>query len=232
MNFYLLQFIGKVISFIFVTMLSVIPAYNVKTDTYIVSSLLTETNIYVYEEPINYETTYTYNSKLPSTYKRVVSEGIVGTVYYDKMTNKELFKKAPVSKVIEIGTGKAGNYTGRVTGYTAYCEGCSPSGTVACSTKSNQDHSLITDSLYYEDAEYGKVRIIAAAVKEFACGTIIYIENGRVAPFYAIVMDRGYAMNKAWSDGQMLVDISTNSVKEAESITSSNIKFSVRRWGW
>lgn len=230
MNLYIIQFIGKVASFVFVTLLSLIPSYNIGKETYVISSLLTETNTYVYEEEINFETKYTYNQKVPSTYKRIVNEGINGTVYYDKMTNKKLFTKEPISKTIEVGTGKAGVYYGRITGYTAYCEGCS--GTVSCNTKIGKNHSLITDGLYYQDDQYGKIRILAAPTKEFPCGTIIHLEGGRTADFYAIVLDRGYAMNKAWSDGSVLIDVAVSSKQEAFSITSGNIKFNVARWGW
>lgn len=71
---------------------------------------------------------------------------------------------------------------GNLTGYGADCYGCS--GITA------SGHNLI-DSMYYDDSEFGTVRILAAD-KEFPFYSIFRVSGiSGMDPFIAIVLDRG-----------------------------------------
>ncbi len=121
-----------------------------------------------------------------------------------------------------------------MTGYGPDCPGCSKVGNVACKTREGKKHSLISDGIYYNDKEFGKVRIVAADKSAFSCGTVLKINNPRAGVFYAIVLDTGYTMRKAWKEGVVWMDLAFESQASAAKagVTSSNTKFEVQRWGW
>ena len=181
-----------------------------------------------------YETDYIYVENMPSTAEPVViSEGINGLDYtYDGLNYVHLSDKK--NEVLKVGTGKQGNYTGKLTGYGPDCPGCSKVGNVACKIKSGANHSLINDGLYYSDQEYNKVRILAADNTAFPCGTIVKVDNGKLDTFYGIVLDSGSAMRGAWKEGKVWMDLAFSTQAEARTggATSSNTKFEVQRWGW
>ena len=182
-----------------------------------------------------YDTEYIYVSKRPSTAdKRVVSEGTNGLRYtYDGINYISLGEKK--NEVVEVGTGEAGVFKGRLTGYGPDCPGCSSVGHVSCTTREGRSHSLIYDGLYYKDYEYGSLRIVAADHMKFPCGTVVEIDNGILPKFTAIVLDTGIAMRNAWRyDGVVWMDVSYSSQREAltAGATSLNTTFSVQRWGW
>lgn len=182
-----------------------------------------------------YKTETKYNSKLPKNVTNVLTEGQNGVEYIiddDTLQVQEL-----VNKVIEKGTGEIGNYTGRLSGYGPDCTGCSGTGGLACKTKTGGKHNLVTDGIYYEDEEYGKVRIVAAALKKFPCGTMIEIMKPGKDPFYAVVMDTGSTMANKWNEGIVWMDLAYSTEKDktvfaADDLTGTNISFSVKRWGW
>lgn len=182
-------------------------------------------------EIVPYQSTTVYNSKLPSTITKVLVPGEVGinTLKDSQM----VIVKEPVTEVIEKGTGPAGEFVGKITGYGPDCNGCSKTGTVACQTKNKTSHSLISNGIYYEDEEYGMVRILSAT-SAFPCGTIIKIDDGKIEAFYGIVLDRGGSMNTAWKNGSVWIDLAYASIAEARkgNISGNNIKFSVQRWGF
>lgn len=181
-----------------------------------------------------YNTDYVYIENMPSTADPIViSEGINGLDYtYDGLTYVHLSDKK--NEVVQVGTGRAGNYSGRLTGYGPDCPGCSLVGNVACKTKEGTNHSLITNGLYYNDEVYGSVRVLAADNSAFPCGTIVKVDNGVLKEFYGIVLDSGSTMRNAWRDGVVWMDLAFSSQKEALTggATSSNTKFAVQRWGW
>lgn len=182
-----------------------------------------------------YGTEYVYNESIPSTAEPIVLvEGVNGLEYtYDGLTYKKLSDVK--NQVIQVGSGKEGEYTGRLTGYGPDCPGCSPVGNVACRTKEGTNHSLTYDGLYYTDEVYGSIRILAADHTAFPCGTIVKVDNGILDEFYGIVLDTGIAMRNAWrNEGMVWMDLAYTSQKEAltAGATSSNTKFSVQRWGW
>ena len=75
-------------------------------------------------------------------------------------------------------------YVWNVTNYLAECEGCS--GAVACDPWPD----VRNGNIYFKDATYGAVRIIAAD-KSLPCGSIVKIYSIYNEPLIAIVLDRG-----------------------------------------
>ena len=85
-----------------------------------------------------------------------------------------------------------------MTGYGADCQGCSGLGTLACKTKNGSYYSLTQNGMNYTDDEYGEVRIIAAALDKFPCGTIIKVDNPNLGTFNA------YRIRYWWSYAKCL----------------------------
>lgn len=181
-----------------------------------------------------YGTDYVYVENMPSTAAPVVlEEGINGLDYtYDGLNYVHLSDKK--NEVVQVGSGKAGEFTGRLTGYGPDCPGCSTVGNVSCLTKEGKRHSLINNGLYYKDSVYGEVRILAADNGAFPCGTIVKVNNGILSEFYGIVLDTGITMRRAIKEGVVWMDLAFSTEAEAKvgGATSSKTKFSVQRWGW
>ena len=230
---YLLQVLFKWIQVMFVSLLSLFStSFYQEIDMFFdISSSERDTNIVNNVTP--YTTIVKYNSKLPSNLSNVLTEGVVGLSYVNSDDEVTVVQEMS-PEVVEKGSGAYGLYTGTLTGYGPDCVGCSKVGNVACFTKNKENHSLITDGIYYIDDEYGKVRIVAAA-KAFPCGTIVQITKKGQTPFYAIVLDRGGSMNSAWSEGRVWMDLAyeSNVMAGSDNLTGrNNIEFSVQRWGW
>ena len=181
-----------------------------------------------------YDTEYVYSANMPSTADPLtLVEGINGLDYtYDGLTYTHLSDK--VNEVVQVGTGAQGIYNGKMTGYGPDCPGCSVVGNVSCRTREGLNHSLTSDGLYYIDSVYGNLRILAADHSIFPCGTVVKVNNGVLNEFYGIVLDTGYAMRNAWTQGIIWMDLAFSSQAEALTggATSSNTSFSVQRWGW
>lgn len=144
-----------------------------------------------------------------------------------------LKEEQPVSTT-KTNSKTLSEYTGRLTGYGPDCVGCSKVGNVACRTREKKAHSLIKDGIYYNDKQYGKVRILAAATSKFKCGTIVVVKKPGMQPFTGIVLDTGGSMRQAWAKGDVWMDLaySSNAMAGSDKLTGKNIKFSVQRWGW
>ena len=181
---------------------------------------------------LKYETVKTYNSSLPKGKVVTKEEGQNGLAYVNEKEETIEIIESPVNAQIEIGTGEEADYVGKMTGYGADCAGCS--GILSCKTKEGNYHNLYTDGMYYNDEEYGSVRILAAALDKFPCGTLIKVENENLGTFNAIVLDTGGAMRNAWSNGIVLMDLAFKSEQDPaiHLATSSNTKYSVQRWGY
>jgi len=181
-----------------------------------------------------YGTDYVYVENMSVTADPIVlEEGINGLeLTYDGLNYTHISDVK--NEVVQVGSGKEGKYTGKLTGYGPDCPGCSTVGNVACRTLAGTNHSLINDGLYYTDSMYGKVRILAADNTAFPCGTIVKVNNGVLDEFYGIVLDSGSAMRNAWSNGDVWMDLAFSTQAEALTggATSSNTSFSVQRWGW
>lgn len=221
----------RVISLLFLTIISLVGSNSVK------GKIVIENKIYDKAEPVmstvvEYDTVVKYNNKLPSDKQNVIVEGKNGLNYQDEIGN-EMVLTETVNEVIEIGTGAKSTYTGKTTGYGADCVGCS--GTVSCKTREGVYHNLKTDGEYYYDNQYGEVRILAANLSMFKCGTIVEIDNGTLEPFLGIVLDTGSGMINSWNNyGIVHFDIAhiTETDPVVYQATSRNANFNVQRWGW
>lgn len=88
----------------------------------------------------------------------------------------------PTTNPVPLETDVLDTFVGPLTGYGADCVGCSGI------TSSGFD---LTKSIYYEDAEYGSIRIVAAD-PSFPMYSIFRISNvPGMDTFIAIVLDRG-----------------------------------------
>lgn len=125
-------------------------------------------------------------------------------------------------------------FVGKMTGYGADCIGCSGVGALSCRAADGSRHTLTENGEYYNDATYGTVRIVAAALDKFPCGTIVKVDHPALGSFYAVVMDTGGSMRNAWANGYVWMDLAfkTESDPDIYATTSSNTTYSVQRWGW
>jgi 3D (Asp-Asp-Asp) domain-containing protein len=144
------------------------------------------------------------------------------TKYNNLLANVQPLKVKTVEQASAIGQTKPVSFIGTLTGYGPDCVGCN--GRVGCPPR--QD--VRNGNIYYEDAEYGKIRIVASD-KKIPCGSIVRISNYSFInqSFLAIVLDRGGAIV-----GETM-DLLYNS--EAETVVVGrqyNIQFDIIRWGW
>ena len=233
MNIYLLQLLGKIISLLFMTMTSFFNMFDMSNQHITISNSDASKSAKVVNTVVEYDTILKYSSKLPINNQKILVEGQNGLIYEDQQGNIIRTIKEKVDEVIEIGTGKYGEYHGVLTLYGADCETCNGVGYVYCPTVDRKWHNLINDGIYYEDKEYGKVRILAAAIAEFPCGTIIEINNSDMTKTIGVVLDTGSGMKKAYSEGWILIDLAHVTETELPSHgTNRNTNFSVKRWGW
>lgn len=235
MNILLLEFARKFLSLLVISFMSLFNLGNYNEVDLKTDNLIKDTNII--STVTKYKTVYKYNSKLPSNVKKVITPGVNEVAY--KTSENEIIQviQEKVDEVVEVGTGRNGNYTGRLSGYGPDCVGCTGTGNLACKTREKKTHSLVKDGIYYEDTEFGKVRIVAAALKGFPCGTIVQITKPGKDSFTAIVLDSGASMANSWAQGKVWMDLAyptqnDKTVFGADGLTGNNINFSVQRWGW
>ncbi len=137
---------------------------------------------------------------------------------------KEYIQKVySVSEIRQYGKTNKINFKGTLTGYGPDCVGCI--GIVYCKPNPN----VTNGKIYYNDKEYGLVRIVAADYS-IPCGSIVKIENFKFVnggTVYAIVLDRGGAIVG------LTMDLLYPSEKATERIGRNyNISFTIERWGW
>lgn len=176
-----------------------------------------------------FDTEYVYDPNMPSSADPVIiTQGANGIK--NKTTGE--IEKESVTQIVKVGTGEKAIYTGRMTGYGGDCKGCS--GSLSCKTKEGTKFNLKSQGHIYNDEVYGEVRILAADLSLFPCGTVIKVDNGKLEPFYAVVLDTGYTMRKAWSQGTVWLDLAytTQNDKSIYNATSRSTTYSVQRWGW
>ncbi len=226
---FILNLFGSLISFTILSTASLF-SYTYTKESFLVNNIVIEGNKYAFVEVLEYKTIYNYSYKVPTGTKNVLVEGKNGYAYVNEEGEK-IYVDA-TDEIIEVGTGNAGIYSGKLTGYGPDCVGCSSTGTVACRTKDGKAYSLINDGIYYDDAEYGKIRILAADHKAFPCGTIIEIKNKDFTGELGIVLDTGSAMRDAYQEGYILIDLAFEKGSLAYTATNSNTTFTVKRWGW
>ena len=234
MEVYLLQLLFNWLSVLMVTLVSFFGLGNYSKDKSDIENLNYTKTATVINEVTGYKTEYVYNSKKPSDSTPVViREGEYGLTYrYSDGYTKVL--KNSTSRLVEVGTARATSYTGRLTSYTPYCLGCSKVGNVACFTREHKKWSLIKNGQVYTDKEYGQVRIVAAALTTFPCGTIVNINSGKVPAFNAVVLDTGGSMRQAIKKGVVWMDLAYQQKHDPTMGIASgkNVKFTRLRWGW
>jgi len=112
------------------------------------------------------------------------------------------------------------SFTGKMSAYGPDCSGCSG--------KVGGGQVVTNGNIYYNDAKYGIVRIIAAD-KKYPYGSIMRIKSGR-AEFLAIVMDRGGDIGFG---RRFDVDLLCESEASANSYgTTYNVTFEILRYGY
>lgn len=146
----------------------------------------------------------------------------VVTVVEKKEPIKEVIKKEEVkvdnsNKVIET-------LSGSMSGYGPDCYGCT-------SNRVASGYYVGEGNIYYNDKDYGKIRIVAGD-KKYPLGTIVKIGSSNVSnePIIAIVLDRGgsIGINKKFT-----FDLLFSTEKEASKYgVSKNIKFEILRLGY
>lgn len=234
MNIYLLQLVGKWINLLIVSVVSLIGNFTISDSNLTAININKNKNNSIVNTVVEFNTIKTYSTKLPYNKVKTMTAGEDGIVYKDAEGNVVQVLKEMVTEELEIGTGPSGNFTGRMTGYGADCIGCSGAGNVSCRTEAGTKHSLVDNGEYYTDDEYGEVRILSAAQEKFPCGTIIKVSHPTLGDFYGVVLDTGIAMNQAYSNGEILIDLAYKTEKDpmVYGATSKSVKYEVQRWGW
>ena len=234
MNSYLIGLFTKIISLIMISIMSLFNSVSYKMDTKEVVNNDASKSLNVINKVINYTTEVTYKANRPSNVREVTRKGVNGLAYVSENGKDQQIIRQMVPEHVIQGTGSQGEYVGKLSAYGPDCPGCSKVGNVACLTREGKRHSLVNDGIYYNDSEYGKIRILSAAREKFPCGTVIKIDNGRVQPYLAIVLDSGGSMVNAWKKGTIWIDLAyqTQASARGNNTSGSNVKFSVQRWGW
>lgn len=233
MNFYLLQVVGKWISFLIVSLMSIF-GFNVDSQEQEVANTNNNKNVNMTTEVVAYKTEKIYDASIPRNVSKVLQNGKNGLVFTDENGNKVTLEEA-IDEKIQIGTGPYGVYTGIMTGYGPDCETCDGKGIVACRTLDKKDFNLISDGIYYNDSEYGEVRILAAALSAFPCGTIVEVDSSNLGKFMGIVLDTGYDMRKNLERGVYHFDVAYATELDEmvpKTTNKKGVTYSVQRWGW
>jgi len=234
MDFYLLKLVGEWLSVLFVSLVAFFGAGNYQEKHYDAENTNYTKTVAVVKEVIPYTTRFVYNPNKPATSEEIILvEGEDGLSYRFENGVSEVLR-APVSKVVEVGTQGA-QFVGRLTSYAGDCRGCSRTATVACRTREGRTHSLFRDGKHYIDREYGEVRILAADLRGFSCGTMILVDNGRTEPFMAVVLDTGGTMRQSFRRGHIWMDLAyeyERDIFSSRRLDSKNTTYTIQRWGW
>ncbi len=233
MNFYLLNLFGKWVSLGILSIMSLF-GFTLEEETTEISNNNIDKNVNVISTVIEHETIETFDSSIPSNITKVIKEGQDGVVYYND--DGIVVLEEVVDEEVIIGTGKNGEYTGVMTGYGPDCSTCSGRGYVSCKTEDKKNFNLIDDGIYYSDDEYGEVRVLAADLSEFPCGTIVEVKSSNLGDFTGIVMDTGYTMREQLKNGIYHFDVAYETEKNEDIKKATNMSgdviYNVQRWGW
>lgn len=233
MNFYLLHVVGKWFSLFIVSAMNFL-GFTVDEQKLEVAASNIDKNVSMVTEVIPFETVKTYDSSIPSNIQKVLVEGKNGLAFTDDEGNKVTLEPV-VHEEIQVGTGAYGVFNGIMTGYGPDCDTCDGKGYVACRTVDKKSFNLIEDGIYYEDAEFGKVRVLAAALSVFPCGTIVEVDSSNLGKFTGIVLDTGYGMRKSLENGIYHFDVAYTTESDemvAKTTNKKGVTYSVQRWGW
>ena len=155
----------------------------------------------------------TASNELEEAVNEVVIEG--------EKEDQEVVEKTPLKDLNDFSDKVViETFTGNLTGYGPDC--------VGCSGKTSTGYDL-TQNVYYEDCEFGSVRIVAAD-KYFPFYSIIRISGvPGMDSFLAIVLDRGG--NVGFNKGT-LFDLAFSTEKDPNILSlTRNVKFEVLRSG-
>ena len=128
-----------------------------------------------------------------------------------------IFKKEEIKKEIKKNE-VIKTYNGSITAYGPDCKGC------IGITASGYN---VKKTIYYNDKEYGKVRILAAD-RKLPFGTIVRIK-GLKKPITAIVLDRGSAIG---FNKKAYFDLLYPSEKESNNFGRQKATFEILRMGY
>ena len=112
-------------------------------------------------------------------------EKVIDTIK-EEIPKEEVKEETPKNEEVVIET-----LIGTLVGYGPDCVGCT-------SNRTASGYYIGEGNIYYDDASYGKVRIVAGDYS-YPFGTIVKISNVDYfndVPFYAIVLDRGGDIGK------------------------------------
>ncbi len=234
MNFYLLNLFGKWVSLGILSILSLF-GFEIEEKNLEVNNDTVNKNVNVVSNIIEFETIKSYDSSIPSNITKTIKEGKNGVTYQNE-NNETIVLEEVVNEELLIGTGKNGSYQGVITGYGPDCSTCSGRGYVSCKTEDKKNFNLIDDGVYYNDDEYGEVRVLAASLQEFPCGTIVEVKSSNLGDFTGIVMDTGYTMREQLKKGVYHFDVAYQTEKDEEVKKATNmsgdVSFEIQRWGW
>lgn len=125
-------------------------------------------------------------------------------------------------------------YFGTITAYGPDCVGCSGITASGYRVAENVGGVITSTTTTYTDPTYGELRILASS-NSFPFGTVMRISGERIDGYImGIVLDRGAAMNNAWGEGEMLVDLlfATEKANDVyEFGRQKNVKFEILRYG-
>jgi 3D (Asp-Asp-Asp) domain-containing protein len=125
-----------------------------------------------------------------------------------------------IAEVLQYGETNPVIFNGTMTGYGPDCVGCT--GKVSCPPRTD----VRNGNIYFNDNEYGTVRIVAAD-KGIPCGTIIKVNGNRLSSeMIVIVLDRGGVIKGT------LMDLLMTSENSSVPFGRQNVVYEVVRWGW
>lgn len=200
----------------------------------ILATLIAFCTIYIQfsNEVIEYNNYFTIDNVVKYVDSDVIDEALVDEdIKIEEATTEEIVEEVVqpvVSEIIDSALPKAEEVieviqpqnevvTGKMSGYGPDCIGCS--GYLA------NGHYVGNGNIYYNDSEYGQVRIVAGD-KKYKFGTIIRINDSMLA----IVLDRGGSIGIG---KKFMFDLLYASEAEANSNgVSYNTKFEILRNGF
>lgn len=198
----------------------------------ILATLIAFCTVYIQfsNEVIEYNNYFTIDNVVKYVDSDVIDESLVEEVEAEEIVLEEkvVQENEPVvsetienviSKVEEVVEVQPQNeiVTGKMSGYGPDCVGCS--GYLA------NGHYVGNGNIYYDDSEYGQVRIVAGD-KKYKFGTIVRINDSMLA----IVLDRGGSIGIG---KKFMFDLLYASEAEANSNgVSYNTKFEILRNGF
>jgi len=193
-----------------------IVSYDIKNSIITISSLETKENKYISYLKKTNEKALEEITEQEEVKIEIKEEQIIGTQIVEE-TNEPLQE--------DFNDNVLETLIGSLVGYGPDCYGCT-------SGKTASGKYIGDGNIYYYDAAYGTIRIVAGDYS-YPFGTIVRISNVDFyndEPFYAIVLDRGGDIGK---NNKFMFDLLFASEQEALALGKEiNIKFEIMRLGY